>query len=125
MPISQLEAVLVKYSSHPDFLGVELTNPNQKGAVDDTPLHIAARKGEIEDVEILLVHGAAINASGDLGNTALHYAAMTGKIDVVSKLLQRGASPNIKNEFGQTPEKIAELGRHKQVVEIIRKHGKK
>jgi ankyrin repeat protein len=50
---------------------------------------------------------------------------MTGKIDVVSKLLQRGASSNIKNEFGQTPEKIAELGRHEQVVEIIRKHGKK
>lgn len=47
---------------------------------------------------------------------------MTGKIDIVSKLLKRGASPNIKNEFGQTPEKIAELGRHEQVVGTIRKH---
>ncbi len=115
-----LEDVLKKYSTHPEFLGMELTEPNQRGAVDDTPLHIAARKGELDDVEVLLQNGADVDIAGDLGNTPLHYAAMSGKIEMVKKLLACGASLLLVNEFGQTALEVAELGGHNNVAEVLR-----
>jgi ankyrin repeat protein len=76
----RLAAVISKYRSHPEFLGLDLVDPNQPGAVDDTLLHLAARKSAVEDVEILAAAGAEINAIGDLGNAALDQAAMRGQV---------------------------------------------
>jgi len=67
--IKNVNEILLKYKDHPEFLGVELIDVNQRGAVDDTLLHIAARMGEVEDVEILIANGADVNIVGDLGNT--------------------------------------------------------
>ena len=119
MSMRKLEQVLAKYSSHPDFLGINLVDPNQRGAVDDTPLHIASRKGELEDVQALLASGADLDISGDLGYTPLHCAAMCGKVDVIKQLLLNGANLELTNEFNQTPLNIAELGGHKEIVEIL------
>lgn len=69
MSIKNVNEILLKYKDHPEFLGVELIDVNQRGAVDDTLLHIAARMGEVEDVEILIANGADVNIVGDLGNT--------------------------------------------------------
>jgi len=88
--VATLRDVLSKYKTHPDFIGVDLTRPDQRGAVDDTPLHIAARKGELGDIDVLVAHGADINLRGDLGNTPLHSVALTGQVDVVSRLLELG-----------------------------------
>lgn len=115
-----LDDVLKKYKTHPEFLGMDLVDPNQRGAVDDTPLHIAARKGELEDVVVLLNSGAEIDIAGDLGNTALHQAAMSGKVEVIKTLLMNGADPLIKNEFGQTALNVAELGKHAMVVDVLK-----
>jgi len=49
-PMATLDDVLSKYRTHPEFLGVKLTRTDQRGAVDDTPLHIAARKRDLEDI---------------------------------------------------------------------------
>lgn len=46
MSIKNVTEVFLKYKNHPEFLGVELLDANQQGAVDDTLLHIAARMGE-------------------------------------------------------------------------------
>jgi ankyrin repeat protein len=116
-----LKDVLQKYSDHPEFLGIDLVDVNQRGAVDDSPLHIASRKGEIEDIEVLLSNGADINLAGDLGNTPLHQAAMTGKTEAIKKLLSHGANSRLTNEFGQTALKVAELGKHKKAIEILSK----
>jgi len=94
-----LEKVLDKYRNHPDFLGLQLKHANQPGAVDDTPLHIAARKGEAEDVAILVANGADVNQKGDIGNTPLHQAAMRGHVSVIKQLLSLGANPRVMNEF--------------------------
>ena len=108
----ELEAVLDKYRSHPQFLGMELVDPNQRGAVDDTPLHLAARQGAIRDVEILVAYGAEINLAGELGNTALHCAALCGEAEMVKRLLELGADPSLANEFGQTALQLAQLDNH-------------
>lgn len=114
-----LDEVLLKYRTHPEFLGIELTRADQKGAVDDTPLHIAARKGELEDIAVLITHGADVNVRGDLGNTPLHQAAMAGQTRAVSRLLELGADPALRNEFSETPLRVAQIGGHTQVIEAL------
>ncbi len=115
----KLKDVLVKYADHPDFIGIELTDPNQEGAVDDTPLHIAARKGSIEDIGVLLEHGADINKKGDLGNTPLHFAALAGRKQIALFLLSRGANKKLLNEFEQTAKRVAELEGEQELAKVL------
>jgi ankyrin repeat protein len=123
MPIApELKKVLDKYKDHPQFLGLELIDPNQKGAVDDTPLHIAAQTGALYDIEILVVHGAEVNAIGDLGDTPLHCAARHGHVAAVEKLISLGAKPNALNEFSETPLELARLCDHLDTAAILTKY---
>ncbi|KAK6495290.1 hypothetical protein TWF481_003316 [Arthrobotrys musiformis] len=59
-----------------------------------TPLHLAASKGKLDAVQVLLEFGATVDVPGDMGRTALHYAAIGGFPDVVECLLKAGANPN-------------------------------
>lgn len=118
----ELITVINKYKGHPEFLGIDIVDPNQPGAVDDTLLHIAARDGDLGSIEILINSGAKVNAIGDLGNTPLHQAAMLGQLTSVEILLKKGANPKIKNEFNQTALKVAELGSHSDVINILKKY---
>jgi len=114
-----LQDVLKKYQNHPEFLGTELVYANQRGAMDDTVLHIAARKNEVLDLEVLVANGADINMVGDLGNTPLHNAALTGKEQAIRRLLDLGADPSLRNEFDQTPLDIAKVGNHMRAAAIL------
>ena len=116
----KLAAVIEKYRSHPEFLGIEIVDPNQPGAVNDTLLHIAAQTGAVDDIRTLVSCGARINTPGDLRNTPLHQAAVTGRSDSIAELLQLGADPNLRNKFGQTPLEVAELGGHSDAARILR-----
>lgn len=119
-----LEEVLNRYRNHPEFLGIELARADQRGAVDDTPLHIAARLGEVDDIVVLVSHGADVNCRGDLGNTPLHQAALAGKEAAVRQLLLLGSDESIENEFGESPLKVAELGGHRVVVSLLKRSKK-
>ncbi|MCA2932043.1 MULTISPECIES: ankyrin repeat domain-containing protein [Bacteria] len=116
----QLKLVFDKYSTHPEFLGLELTDPNQRGAVDDTVLHLAARTGAIEDMKVLIDAGADVNIAGDLGNTPLHQAAMMDQFDSVKFLLKCGAKKHLKNEFDQTPLEVAELNENAEIIRLLK-----
>jgi ankyrin repeat protein len=117
--------VLKKYESHPDFLGVEIIDVNQRGAVDDAPLHIAVRRGQLDDIELMLANGAQINQHGDMGNTPMHFAALVGNLDVARRLLLSGADLSLKNEFSQTALDVAVSGGHSQVADLLRKRSVK
>ena len=118
---SKLMNILEKYQSHPDFIGIELNDPNQPGAVDDAPLHIAVRREAVEEVEALIKLGAKINQPGDLGNTPLHFAAMSGRAVIVQALLKRGANVKALNEFGESPLVVAQQAGSKKVVSLSSK----
>lgn len=119
--MTKLIDVLDKYRAHPDFLGLDLVSADQRGAVDDTPLHIAARRGAVDDIVTLVEHGATVTLGGDLGNTALHYAALTGMVEAAKKLLELGADPVAENEFGETPAIVAEQGGHQHIAQLLGK----
>jgi len=115
----ELQTIIEKYKNHPEFLGIEVVEVNQKGAVDDTLLHLTARTGDIEGLEVLIVNGADIDAIGDLGNTPLHQAAMMGQLGSVKKLVQLGANINLRNEFGQTVYEVAMLSGHQAIIDFL------
>jgi ankyrin repeat protein len=66
----------------------------------DTCLHLAARRGNLRAVELLVKAGLDIDQPGDMGSTPLHYAS---KPEIISFLLANGASTATRNEFGQLP----------------------
>lgn len=57
----------------------------------NTALHVAARYGNSEMVDILLRNGADINLMDGCGETALHIAARDGNQDTVVMLMKHGA----------------------------------
>lgn len=52
-----------------------------------TPLSCAASCGSLSVLEILLDHGADVNAGYDYGKTALHWSIQAGSVDCAKKLL--------------------------------------
>lgn len=66
----------------------------------DTCLHIAALRGDVRSIDLLLKAGLDVNRQGDMGYTPLHYARTRAVVDL---LLAHGASTSIKNEFGSSP----------------------
>ena len=72
-----------------------------------TPLHRAARDGDVEQIKTLMASGADPDAQDDQGNTPLHWAAMNVHADAIKELLSpegggRGADPNKQNHKGET-----------------------
>jgi ankyrin repeat protein len=57
-----------------------------------TPLHIAARLGNVDNVTLLIQHGANSDAVTKDLYTPLHIAAKEGNEEVASVLLDNGAS---------------------------------
>jgi len=113
-----------------------------------TVLHVAVNlndhKGDIELVKLFLSHGVDVNAKahsnhvGWEGWTAFHVACRNGNKAIVEMLISKGADINAKTDKGHTPMSLAEkygrytpmsmaeeINGHKQIVEMLRKHGAK
>ena len=88
-----------------------------------TPLHWAASSGHKDVAELLLAHGADVNAKNNNGSTPLHFAAALGHKDVAELLLAHGADVNAKNKGGSTPLHFAAALGHKDVAELLLAHG--
>lgn len=63
-----------------------------------TPLHYAASGPSVEVVALLLDRGAAIEAPSPNGTTPLMMAARYGAIDAADLLLRRGADTRVRNQ---------------------------
>ncbi len=64
----------------------------------------AARSGDLESVQSILVGGANVNQQDPItGNTGLHYAASYVRENVVTYLIKNHADLNKTNRSGETP----------------------
>lgn len=63
----------------------------------DTPLTIAAARGDTKEVQTLLARGADVNGKDSSGWTPLMWAARDGHTDAMKSLLDAGADINIKD----------------------------
>jgi len=66
----------------------------------ETPLLQACANGHREIAEILLSHGADINARNNFGKTALHQASSR---EVAELLISRGLGVHVRCKSGRTP----------------------
>uniref|UniRef100_A0A5B7C040 ADP-ribosylation factor GTPase-activating protein AGD3-like n=1 Tax=Davidia involucrata TaxID=16924 RepID=A0A5B7C040_DAVIN len=66
-------------------------------------LHLACQTADIGMVELLLQHGAKINAFDSRGQTPLHHSIIRGRISIAKLLLNRGANPQAVDIDGKTP----------------------
>ena len=99
-------------------------NVEDRGSKGDcTPLMEAASGGFIDIVQLLLQHGANINAQSSSGNTALHYACCSGYDGVVQVLIQHNADLEHQNENGHTPLMEAASGGHVKVASLLLEKG--
>ncbi|KAK4350121.1 hypothetical protein RND71_029434 [Anisodus tanguticus] len=69
-------------------------------------LHLACQTADIGMVELLLQHGASINACDSRGQTPLHHSIMRGRTAIAKLLLSRGANPRIADLEGKTPSHL-------------------
>src|SRR6185436_8706011 len=74
-------------------------DPNTATPEGETVLMTAARTGNAAAVNLLLSHGANVNAAeGWLGETALMWAAAENHGDVATLLIKHGANPNARSK---------------------------
>jgi len=86
-----------------------------------TPLHLAAFFGQVEAAELLLAHGAGINARSinAIYNTPLHAAVAGGRVDSALALIEAGAEVNAADGGGHTPLHIAAEAGYVPIVEAL------
>lgn len=88
-----------------------------------TPLHMAARHGHAAVVEVLLSHGANVNAANNDGMTPLH-AAVAGQQHLLTKLLlSRGAEAERASSAGLSPLRIAAQRGDAAMISALREGG--
>ncbi|VTU20820.1 ankyrin repeat protein [Variovorax sp. SRS16] len=84
-----------------------------------TPLHYAATSGQLTIMKQLLDHYAFIDAQSPNGTTPLMMAAMYGSAEAVKLLLDEGADTQMKNEQGMTALDFAQRGQRPDAVELL------
>lgn len=87
----------------------------------ETPLMLAAIKGNIDFAKALLDKGADINAN--YGWTALHYSASTGQTAMTRFLIANGATVDARTERGVTPLYMAARIVATPTVDVLLKAG--
>ena len=85
-----------------------------------TPLHYAARYGHGDIIELLIRHGADINAlTSKKMSTALHLACATGNLTAVKILLKYGAKTDLEDMYLCTPLSLAIHFQEKEVQQAL------
>lgn len=85
------------------------------------PLHYAASSDQPAIISLLLDNNAYIDAESPNGTTPLMMAAMYGPTAAVTLLLQEGADVSIRNQQGLTALQFAERGKRPDAIEAISK----
>ncbi|TKR94474.1 hypothetical protein L596_008750 [Steinernema carpocapsae] len=77
----------------------------ERAAIDrrgSTPLHVAAKKGDLETCKLYAENGFNMSPADNYGATPLHVAAREGHTNLVEALIRLGADPDIRDAQGRT-----------------------
>jgi ankyrin repeat protein len=89
----------------------------------NTPLIMAAARGDLSEVVRLVMAGAFVNVRNNMGATALTGAATGGFLDVVDYLLRHSASVNGRASNGATALLYAARNGHVETVQRLLRSG--
>uniref|UniRef100_A0A8C3WPN9 Ankyrin repeat domain 6 n=1 Tax=Catagonus wagneri TaxID=51154 RepID=A0A8C3WPN9_9CETA len=105
---------------------VQLINKGAKVAVTKhgrTALHLAANKGHLSVVQILLKAGCDLDVQDDGDQTALHRATVVGNTEVIAALIQEGCALDRQDKDGNTALHEASWHGFSQSAKLLVKAG--
>ena len=99
-------------------------HPEHINAGDEfAPIHVAAKRGHVDILALLLEHGVYVDSRNAYGQTPLSWAAVHGRVDVGQYLLDRGADINARNNNPATPLSWAVSYGHVGFVRMLLERG--
>ncbi|RVE61019.1 hypothetical protein OJAV_G00166580 [Oryzias javanicus] len=96
---------------------------NKRNERGETPLHMAAIRGDAKQVKELISLGADVNVKDFAGWTPLHEACNLGYYDVAKVLIAAGAEVNTQGLDDDTPLHDASSSGHTDIVKLLLRHG--
>ncbi|XP_063307633.1 ankyrin repeat domain-containing protein 12 [Pelobates fuscus] len=96
---------------------------NKRNERGETPLHMAAIRGDRSQVKELIRLGANVNVKDFAGWTPLHEACNMGFYDVAKVLIAAGADVNTQGLDDDTPLHDAASSGHRDIVKLLLRHG--
>ncbi|KAM6427072.1 ankyrin repeat and SOCS box protein 12 isoform 2-T2 [Liasis olivaceus] len=98
-------------------------NSRSGWGVPGTPLRLAASKGHVQCVRVLLAHGAEVDSLDVKAQTPLFIAVNNGHLDCVKTLLGAGASPSGSIHNNCTPLLTAAREGALEILQELLSHG--
>jgi ankyrin repeat protein len=95
--LTGLEALIAACLRHDQAAVAALLAADPDLLRDPAALHVAAGKGDVEAIELLLARGADVRGLDADGTSALHRAVQSGALAAVDRLLAAGADPNLRD----------------------------
>lgn len=100
--------------------GLLSTARNKQG---NTPLHVAAKCGNLHKCQVLVEKGKAnVKAENHKSSTALHFAAEGGHLEIVKFLIEKGAKTNHKDKSKNLPLHYAALNGRSMCCAILARY---
>lgn len=96
------------------------TKAEVRNAADESPLMLAALKGELTLCQLLIKKGADVNKPGW---APLHYAATNGHLDIMNLLLEENAYIDAASPNGSTPLMMAAQYGTESAVKLLLEAG--
>jgi ankyrin repeat protein len=92
-------------------------------------LHCASYNGKLKIAQVLLDHGAKVDAAVNSGHTPLHYVSQCGSeeagVGVARLLLEHGGDVNRQSKTQQTPLHYASYNGKPKIARLLLDHGAK
>jgi Ankyrin repeats (3 copies)/Ankyrin repeats (many copies) len=90
------------------------------------PLHCRRHSQWFSHIaQLLLQHGADVDARGRGCTTPLHMAVINRRVEVVRVLLEHGANVDAEDDEGKTSSQIAAESRYNEILEVLLEYGAK
>ena len=113
----------VSWDNLAETLGRDPKARNEKDSFGQTWLHAAARRGRVDVMELLLAHGARIDARDRWGWTPLAAAVQSDEMEAAKLLIAKGADINAQNNDGWTALNLAALLGNSEIVKFLLDNG--
>jgi len=120
--LSAFQKLLDEYPDSTVIPSTKIMIERIQQAKKNKSLFEAARKGDIEQIELLILEGADVNTSmtsADGPWTPLLDATCTGQTQVVKLLLQHGAKVDAGDKYGYTPLFYAIWSKHEEGLKAL------
>ncbi|NP_001264599.1 ankyrin repeat and SOCS box protein 12 [Gallus gallus] len=98
-------------------------NSRSGWGVPSTPLHLAASKGHLRSLEVLLSHGAEVDSLDVKAQTPLFTAVSNGQLECVKALLEAGAGPSGSIYNNCSPLLTAARDGNVEILQQLLEHG--